>query len=347
MTTFDVDNATVLSGLSPYNWYKNGVTYLRAVNCGARLSLGFTGTSFALDVDVSGYVGGGIASEKYPTLSYSVDGGAISTRQLLSSDTTVTLASGLADTSHTIVVSVDDIPGTGGAESRWTGLLSVTLTGVVVGDGKTISTPSFATGGYALVYGDSITENIGVPASRGWAFQVCEDLNLICGNCAFAGQGWNASPAGIPAFPDAYDLILSGVNRTFTPTPKYVFINQGHNGTAVEATMLSTLADIRTSVGSLAYIVLMVPFAQVQAANVTAGFNAYVTANPSDRITLIDLSAAGEAIIDNVSLTPDGTHPNEAGCTALAELIAPLVPTIPLNSGSPSTAFSSCLAASF
>lgn len=325
-TTFACDHATFLAGLSPYNWQLNGSTYVRAVNCGAWLALRFTGTSFAIGVDVSGYVGAGIDASAYPLVGYELDGGALQTTKLTSSSATVTLVSGLSDTTHTIRVSLTKLFASG-ASSRWTGLLSLMLISAVVDTGKTILSPTLPSHGSALFFGDSITECIdqGVPTS-GWPALISEYMGCVWSACAFGGQSWDTGMSGIPGLDTSYNLILSGVARSFSSPPEHVFINEGRNGFPSSATIVAILESIRSAVGSGAFLHLIIPFDQTGVATITAAYNSYIAAHPTDLIEKIDLGSAGAAIMANPIYAPDGIHPNNAGSAQLASLLEPSLP---------------------
>jgi hypothetical protein len=331
-TTFNVDDPAFQSGLSPANWYRNGSTFVRAINGGASVRLGFTGTSIGIAVDVSSL--SGYSAALYPYIGWSIDGGSISRHQLLSSDTIISVATGLADTAHAITIWVSSLDG-GFGTIRWDGSSSVTITGVVVDTGKTISAPVDPNGGVVIFFGDSISEyaienppggQAGAFSMKAWTAAVAEQLGALDCRCAFSGQGWDVGIEGVPQFIDAWPDIMSGVSRSTSPAPRYIFIAHGQNGSADAGDVTATLEGMRSAYGASPYIQLMIPFSRSNETGITNGYNDYVSDNPGDdRITLINLGAAGKAIVDNTAYAPDGVHLNELGVTQMVPLIMPNV----------------------
>lgn len=349
-----VNNAAFVAGLSPFNWYKNGSSYVQAINPGAYFKVNFTGTSFAVVVDVSALVSGSVPAGQYPQLSWVIDGGSTSTYQILSSDTTVTLATGLVDTTHSIRVNLFS---SDAYTNRWAGPMTLKITSITVGTGKALSAATLAPNGKAIFFGDSITEGawiLGAPnaptyslysvyesCTLSYAALVAVYLNVEYGQCAFGGQGWDSGSLDVPVFPAAWNLIMSGVSRDFTGC-NLVVINMGANGGVSSPTtvtiFLTNLRSALTSVSSTAQINLMIPFTGTGRTNITAGFNSYVAANPTDtRVYLVDLGSAAETICANPSYTWDGLHPNTTGDQILAALLEPVLTYLPPNAVAIST----------
>lgn len=320
LTTFGVSNSSFQAGLTPFCWYTSGSTYSRTINTGAQLKLNFTGTSFVLNVDVSG-----ITESNYPTIGWSVDGGPLSTLDLNSSSSALTLASGLSDTTHTITVTLYVMYFNPGSFGRWDGAQSLTVTGVSVDTGKTISNATLPTGGVALFEGDSITEGISIPGTlNNWTFALANYMGAICSQVGFSGQKYDIATTSIPKFGDTAPYLYSGVDRPSSPPPTYVFLNEGTNGEPTAGNVSDLLTATRAKYGATTYIFQMVPFGQYNASTIITGYNNYTAGAPSDsRAILLDLGSAGATIVATNS--SDGVHPNATGCALLAELLWPLV----------------------
>lgn len=340
-----VNNASLVAGLSPFNWERSGSSYIRTANPGAYFKVNFTGTTFGVVVDVSSISGAGVGAIRYPQLKWAVDGGSSSTRQLASGDTTLTLTSGLADTTHSIVVYVLSTDADS-STSRWDGTMSVKITSIVVGTSKTLSAATLQPNGKALFYGDSITEGawiLGAPNSPSysnystyeestlsWAVLLAASRNVEYGQCAFGGQGWDSGYAGVPAFSSAWNYILSGVSRDFTGC-NLVVINMGQNGGVSSASTVTTfLTNLRAALvaaGSTAQVFIMVPFngntSGTARTNITSGYNTYIAGAPSDLTYLVDLGTPAETISSANSW--DGVHLNTTGQALEFALLSPSI----------------------
>lgn len=337
-TTIAVNDASVVYGLSPYNWYQNGSTSLKTVNPGAYIKFNFTGTSLAVVVDVSSLTAASTASGLYPVIAYTVDG-VRTTAQLTSSSSSVVLATGLADATHTFkldLIGVDE----SGTIDRWnTPSMALTITSFTVDTGKAASQVTLNSGGFYLSYGDSITEGAVVlanatnpptyaqveDATLGYQQLIASYLNMEYGNCAFAGQSWTGGVSNVPGLPTSYTSLYSGQSRTFSPAPTIVTVNMGTNGSVTAGTVTSFMTSLRASVGPGGQINMFIPFGQQNASAITTGYNNYVSGAPTDaRVNLIDLSTTGSGIVSANSY--DTVHPNTMGQLLLFNaLVASLV----------------------
>lgn len=334
------NNASVLHGLSPYNWYQNSASYIQTVNPGAYIKLGFTGTSISVTVDVSAMVTAGYAANIYPVIKWSIDGGAYTVHQLSSSDISISLFSGSTG-SHTLVlylIGVDE----SGASNRWDGTMSLKINGFTIDGGSNVFNATLNTNGYYLSYGDSVTEGAVVlgnsdtyardeEATFGYQAILATGLNAEYGNCAFAGQGWvNTNINNVPGFTGTWNYIFEGIPRTFSPTPNLITINMGSNSTADAPTVSGMMKTIRAGVGPIPNITMIVPFTLSNEDAVTGGFYNYTTANTSDtNVFLINLLLTGYFIVaENTYGSP---HPNATGHALLEALMFPMIyfpPTI-------------------
>ncbi len=347
--TIAINNPAIVSGLSPYNWYQVGSTSITAVNPGAYVKFNFTGTSLTVALDLSNLVDQGVASVLWPVIAYTVDG-VRTVRQIISTDTTVTLATGLADATHSLrldLIGVDE----GGTIDRWTlPRMALVLTSFAVDSGKTVTRGALLNGGYMLAYGDSITEGavaLGAyldppsyaqieDATKGYQAVIAQYLNMEYGNVAFAGQSWSGGVQNVPGLPSSYNLYSAGRTRLFVPVPNIVTINMATNGTPVAATVTTFLGTLRAAVGAACRIVFIIPFGQQNAATLTTAYDDYVAANPGDaKIQKIDLGSGGSSIVSAHSY--DALHPDAAGQQLLGQAVAPLVVS-PLSAGNPTFA---------
>jgi lysophospholipase L1-like esterase len=319
-TTFGLDNASLLAALDPLVWDVSGTAHATTITQGAQIALNFTGTSFTLE-------NSGIDATN-PVLSYQVDGGAITQTVIGSS---MSMASGLADTNHTIKITLRTCNLSDDGEP-FAGSRGWRVTGVTVDTGKTISA-SPPTNGTMLFYGDSITSGYGGESTgnmSNWPRVVANTLNAKCAMVGFNGQGYQAGPPYVPVAIDTFAFLTDGVARNFeAQPPTWVFVAFGANGSTTAQNVQDYLEAVRAEVGPDAWLIQMIPFSQFVASTITTGYNNYQTANSDAKAMLMDLGAAGSAIMADTDLVPDGTHPAETGSAALAELIALEVPELP------------------
>jgi hypothetical protein len=333
--TIAVNNAAWAAGRSPYNWYTSGSTYTQSINPGAYFKIKFSGTSVSLGVDVSAM--SGVAAKKYPRITYQIDGGSWQTYQLLSTDTQVSLGSGLADITHdleVIFLSSDAYT------TKWDGTMSLKITGLILDTGKTLSASTMLSK-HMLVFGDSITEGswvLGVhddltnysdyeQSNSSYATGVASDLNAEYGNSAFGGLAWESGFTGTPAFISSWNYIL-GTNSRLTggllsPAPDYILVNMGTNGGVSSGTVVSNwLTAARAAAGLACKIFILIPFNQTGSANITTGFNSYISGSTDTNTFLINLGSSGTTYADSIpTYSYDGLHPNVAGHAQLRTLI--------------------------
>ena len=333
-TTVLVNNSAWAAGRSPYNWYTSGSTYIEAVNPGAYFKVNFSGTSVSLNVDVSAISGASVAAKKYPQIAWSIDGGAQQTYQLLSTDTSKSLGSSLSNATHSLRLT---FLSSDAYSPRWTGEMSLKITGIVLDTGKALSTATLKPKNL-LAYGDSITEGawvLGIPTdltnyslyesgNGSYLDILAAGLgNVEWGKAAFGGQSWmNTFNSDIPPLPSAWTYYYSTLSRSpLSPSPDIVVINIGTNDTSISAGTISTwLTSLRAAAPS-AYIFLLVPFNQNLADTISTQFAAY-QATPDAKAFIVNLGSPGVAYSTTVPLySYDGLHPNAAGQAELATLV--------------------------
>jgi lysophospholipase L1-like esterase len=318
---------------SPYNWTTRN-SYLETNNSGAYLKIKFTGDTLTLTQDFSHLVAASVTAANYPILRWSIDNGTWTTRLLASTDTTLSLATGLAAGTHTCFLWVNSLSF---GLDRWaTPLSSVRFNYFDVSTGQQfVQADSFTE--RAIFFGDSITEGISVnggtnathSANQAFSAMFADTLQVEYGQIGFGFLGWTATGSGVPAFPSSWNLQAQGLSRTFTPAPEMVFVNLGTNdtdNTNVQNAMFAWLPQARAAFGNATKIFIIIPFGRYVTTGIIAAFNAYKTANPNDFIYLIDLGSAASVGLTNGSTTNqysgDGKHPNFHANTRLVGMLA-------------------------
>ncbi len=275
---------------SPYNWYVNGSTSALSNNPGAYFKINFTGTSCLMNVDVSVLVANSELALRYPAIIWTVDSGAFTRYQLQSTDTQLTLATGLSAGTHTLLLY---FVGAWYLGDRWNTPVEALIVDSLVLDGGAASAAPTKFSDYMIVYGDSQTEAQEVLASgvvvgdqdASLSHGQLEALALQCevGIVAFASQGVDGGAGGganVPALTSSWDFYFSGQSRLsgglFTPAPKYILSVMGQNdGGNIQASYTSLIAAWRAAAPS-AKIILgstanQTHAAQMQAAVVASG----------------------------------------------------------------------------
>lgn len=280
VNTISVTDAALF--FSPYNWYKSGSTYAQTVNPGAYIKTQFTGTSVKLNVDVTPQTGASVSAGNYPAIIYSVDGAAWTRYQLQSSDTQLTLGTGLTDTTHTLDIVFVGVAWN--SNDRWTTpALCLRITGLELDSGDALVAPTT----YAnrlIVFDDSHGEGheilaAGVSvanqdASQAYPYILGRAFNAEVGVVAFAGQGYTASvaTANVPDLEDAWDFIY-GTNSRLTAgaftdgEPDWIVSGHGDNDSnnAAVATAVSNLiAAWRAAAPNAAILLVHAPNYTVQ-----------------------------------------------------------------------------------
>jgi lysophospholipase L1-like esterase len=337
-TTVPVSDANL--AWSPYNWYASGSVNKQSNNPGAYVKGGFTGTSLAVNVDVSPLTAASAAAGDYPVIFYAVDPtdptnpADFTSRQLTASDASIALASGLAGGSHNFILY---FTATGVGVDRWTtpsNVLRITGFAIDSGAGTVAATGALAVRAKnLLVFGDSVTEGrqnattTGVVASAfaSYANGVARQLNAEVGIIAFQGQGYTSAHAAAGNVPplwtsasdaqtswnkfDATHSRLSG--GALAPAADFVLVAMGQNDTpATDASLEAIEQGFMTAVRAAApaaRVLVLVPFSLAKESAITAGFAAQADANSR----LIDLGSAGQSI--QSSNSSDGVHPTVAG----------------------------------
>ena len=307
---------------SPSNWDDRG-TYKSSANPGAYLKFGFTGTSAAINVDVSAMVSASLPAASYPIVRTVVDGITYVDTQLTSSMTSIA-RTGLAAGSHTFhayFLSADIHNG-----DRWvTPVNALRISGFTLDTGATASAASTRSKS-ALFFGDSIwegylaagtttTEPAGNNSQLTVIPGIAKAIDAEYGTVAFSGQGYEqAGNGGVVAFPSSYASHSSGRSRLvsglFSPAPDYIFVQHGTNGATTQADVQGMIASLRTAAPN-AKIFMLVPANGSARTQIASAVSAAANANTF----LIDIGTAYSEGISSFGsgpnlYSPDGLHPN-------------------------------------
>lgn len=350
----DVSDANILAGLSPYNWFRSGSTYIQTQHTPAEMRISFTGTILGLVVDVSLLVAA--SASQYPKIKYSVNNGAFTERQLTSSDTTISIASGLSSGTHTLDLYLN---ATQSDLDNWNTPANVLrVTGIILDASAATASRTLPTLN-ALFFGDSITRgkgplNTATPTGDGiasYARTVARALDCRPGIIGHSGHGWvNPGAGNEPALTSSYSLYFAGQSRLtsglFSPAPDYIFINEGTNDSGTITTSVTTaISSIRTAAPS-AKIFVIIPIGGFKRANILSGFNAVAggstsqslgadaavyTAVTDANLFLIDCGVTAQSGLDDTSSGGptqagyDGKHPDYINHGLLAARITQAV----------------------
>lgn len=305
---------------SPFNW-NVGSSKASTINAGAYFSASISNaTAIALNFDVTSN------STPLPRIKARVDDGpwaiyTLAASIALTMPTTNTWGSHIIE----VVVLSTDLFG-----NRWVGTqVNVNFTGLTC-TGSSVATRAVPISGRpnVLFYGDSITEayksleNLSTPdgsdASVGWAYLQKQYLGIEAGIVGFGGQGWLVGGTGsVPALPSSYNLLYTGVSRSFTTTvPDLIVINMGENDGANDVTAAATsFLNTLLALNSTTKIALMRPFSGKAAAFLQAAATA---CNAPSRVTYVDTTGWF-----NSTDSGDGQHPyGIASASSLAPRLA-------------------------
>ena len=319
--TFTVTNIVPFSNAnifySPYNW-RTGSTFQGSDYPGAYFKTKFSGTSLSLQVDASAL--SGFSSTLWPRVMACVDGGAwlpsatnfnVPVTTLTygtvdgSNNSLITIASGLANTTHTLEVL---LIGCDNTQDIWiTPANEFRLKGLVLDSGAVLSAPTLKSK-RAVIWGDSITANY-LPLSPntggagfnfedsrfGWVRAAAQALDCEYGDMGIGSQGWNVGGAsggsvtypfyntGTPAN-SSWNRYSAATAQSFATVPDYAFVAQGTNdsvSTAVQTAATAFISAFRTAcptTGGKGKLFLIAPYGTTGAGN-AAYISAAVTAS--------------------------------------------------------------------
>lgn len=313
------------------NNIKSGSTQADCNNPGNEIITNFSGGELKLNVDVSPQTGAGFAPTDYPQIAYSIDGGAYTKYQLQSTDTQITLATGLGAGIRRLEVFFIGIRYN--LYPRWSNPTAILrVTGLELATGEDISAPTLRPK-RAIIYGDSNTEGheavaAGVTvanqdARQTYAIKLATDyLNAQAAIVGFAEQGIeNAGSVG--SLVDNWDFFKAGYSRldgngSFLTSYDYILCDHGINDTTDITSSLTTLIGLwRAASSPTTKIFILVPHGGNKASQLAAA----VVASGDTNTFLIN---TGVSVYDT-----NGSHLSILGHTnygtGLGTLIQPYV----------------------
>lgn len=253
---------------SPYTW-NVGASTAKTINAGAYFKTLFTSATCTLAFDMTG-----IASP-VPQISYRIDGTGAWITAPIAASVALTLPSGTSGYAnaggHLLEVVVKSMTET---QSRWSPqATAVNLIGIVVDAGATLTKPT-ALPLNAIFYGDSITEGVRTlnstatndtdrnDAAQGWACRAAQILGAEVGIVGFGATGFiNSGSGSVPALPTSYNLLYSGVSRSFAVAPDFIVLMEGTNdGGDVTTPATTVLNGLIAATPATTKIVVLRPF---------------------------------------------------------------------------------------
>lgn len=301
-TLIDASSPNIL--YSPFNWHVVAGS-AKTINAGAYLRTIFGGTSLAITTETRAN------SSPYSQLWIRVDNQAWVQYSLAPDNPTLVVASHLENRKHLLEVLVKS---TSESLARWYNSQTVVnLTGFFVDYGQELSLPNRRTKNI-LIYGDSITEGVRAinstavndtdrnDAQGSYAYAISTAFDAEVGIVAFGAAGITAyGTGGVPALPSSYDLIYSGVPRSFAaPAPDLVIYLIGSNDPgSITAGLAKVIHGIIGAAPSSKHLVF-IPFNNSHASEIAAA----VAAIESPNVTF-----ASTAGFFNPADSSDGMHP--------------------------------------
>jgi lysophospholipase L1-like esterase len=324
---------------SPYNWRVAGSSYACSVNPGAYVRLGFSGTSLKMNLNISGYASaftGGVSY--YPVLRWSVDNGPMTTHQIGSGDSQITIASSLSSGSHTFyleIVSNDqgvDRWGTSSADPA----SAVFVQSFVLDAGASTIAPTLGSK-RIIIFGDSITEGVKVlgnlsnansdavnnDGGLSYAAFLGRAFGAEYGQIGYGGLGWivpssgSSPPGAVPFFTPGNDTNSSWnkysaaasrlTSGLFSPAPDIIFVMLGANdraqsGSSVTASVQAALPALRAAAGTNCWIFLINETINPNmSAYILTGYDAYQTSTPDAKCKIIETGIAASGMFSFTS----------------------------------------------
>jgi hypothetical protein len=209
--------------------------------------------------------------------------------------------------------------------ARWSSSATmVTITGIDIDASGTVTAPVRRSKNI-LIYGDSITEGVRTKNNTAtndtdrndilgdYSYALSTAVDAEVGIVAFGGTGViTAGSGGVPALTTSYNLMYSGVSRTFSPAPDLVIYLEGRNDVGSITSGLVTVMNGVLAAAPASKQLVMVPFAGTHSSEITAA-----VASVGSQATA--LSTTGWW---NTADSSDGIHPYDY---AHLGLIAPML----------------------
>ena len=314
------NNAAIL--YSPFNWHVSSAGAV-TINSGAYLRVIFNGsTSVALTFDTTNSVA------NYSEIVARIDMGAWQLFTLSAGNPTFTVGTGIEPHQHILEVrikSTDDTINRWGPNSQ----TAVSLTSIVLDTGSTVTAPT-AKSKNVLIFGDSITEGIrtlGGDQSQDtnkndnrccYSSVMLDSLNVEYGIVAFGSQGINVGGAGsVPALTASYNLLYSGVARSFSPAPDLIIYNEGTNDSSDPSANFAGLINAILALAPSSIHLVIVPFNQVLASD----YQAMVSSINNPQVLLVNTAG-----FFNTANSTDGVHP--IGSESTGQIAPKLLPSV-------------------
>ena len=333
---------------SPYNWYDTGYSKMSTPG-GAYFKIAFSGTSLGVQVDMSRL---GITPKSTIKISAYIDGSTTQYRKSLADADcmgNVTLVSGLSSGKHTATVYLSF---TSQDYDRWNGAVtnSLRLLGIKLDFGTRLyDASSLVSNKKIVIYGDSITEGVGINEGAEYAYSAVlgQTLGVEYGQCGNGWIGWSHFGSGHTDhfyilnqnkgyWRDYFEGKSRLVDRNdiskgyIDGAPDAVFITLGHNDHGsnydeVQNKLINWMKDVRTTAPN-AEIFIILPFATGSShyadfrTKYVEGFNKYVSETSDAKAHIVDLGPEGHNIVVNGS--SDGVHPEKAAANTLGKMIA-------------------------
>lgn len=256
---------------SPYNW-NVGASTAKTINPGAYFKTLFTGAACTLQFDMTGIL------TPLPQIAYRIDGTGAWITAPLAASIVLTLPTGSNLTTdyaskggHLLEVVVKSMTET---QARWsTQATAVSLTGIVLDASATLTKPA-ALPLNAIFYGDSITEGVRTlngtaandtdrnDAAQGWAFRAAQILGAEVGIVGFGASGFTVTGSGgVPVLSTSYNLLYSGVSRSFAVAPDFIVLMEGTNdGGDVTSAATTVLNSLIAATPATTKIIVLRPF---------------------------------------------------------------------------------------
>jgi len=319
---------------SPYTWDVTG-TRAATINPGAYARFAVVGaTGVTLNFDMAS------VSSPVPRIKVRIDDAPMQVFDLAATIAlTMPSTNGWAN-KHTVEITV---AATSEFVNRWNPQNAIVkFTGATCASTGVTTRAITASTKNILIYGDSITEGYkslntnttpdGSDAEVVWSYLQRRLLGVEVGVVGFGAQGWiNGGQGGVPALPTSYNLLWSGVSRSFTaPVPDLVVINMGTNDSADITTVYTTFLNTILALNSTTKIAAMLPFSGAHAAQIQAAIAACTT---PPRVTYVDTTGWF-----NTADSSDGLHPyGFSSQTSLAPRLANALRPILTGTGTATT----------
>ncbi|MCL5102872.1 MAG: GDSL-type esterase/lipase family protein [Armatimonadetes bacterium] len=333
-TTVSCDNPSF--GLSPYTWKSTGSgadARAEATMPGAYFKTIVNGTK-TIGLVIDGTANNGCPTTSMPVIEYSVDDGPFTVVPLTRTGAVYTLpvAQELdAATSHKLELYFRAADLT---NQRWTSPMThLRIVGISLDKGGALASYPMRSK-KAIVYGDSITEGVGVDskftswqilgpnnARCTWFPYVCSALDCEYGQFGSGGQGMVRTGLELPPLPntwDHYDAATSRLlNGLLLPEPDYIFCNMGTNdsgGLNITSAYTDWLIAVRKACPHTRFF-CVVPPSGVHRGEIEAVVAARNSAGDK-RVYLIDIPSLNTTIrfaVGATQMTYDGAHPTQWG----------------------------------